>query len=98
VADPESVYHYHRRLIALRHEDPVVRDGDFELLLPDDPAVFAFARSLAGTRLLVVGNFSGEPVEVALELDGEVVICNYREPVGAQLRPWEVRVYRQRDR
>jgi len=97
VADPESVYHFYRRLIALRHEDPVVRDGNFELLLPDDPAVFAFARSLAGTRLLVVGNCSGEPVEVDLELGGEVVICNYREPVGVRLRPWEVRVHRRRD-
>ncbi len=96
VDDPESVFNHYRRLIALRHEDPVIRHGEFELLLPDDPAIYAFIRTLAGTRLLVVANFSGEPVDVPLDLAGEVVIGNYREPVGSVLRPWEARVYRTR--
>lgn len=96
VDDPESVFNHYRRLIALRHEDPVIRHGEFELLLPDDPAIYAFIRTLAGTRLLVVANFSGEPVDVPLDLAGEVVIANYREPVGSVLRPWEARVYRTR--
>jgi oligo-1,6-glucosidase len=33
-ADPGSVYHHYRRLIALRHEEPVVAHGSFEMLLP----------------------------------------------------------------
>ena len=37
VGDPGSVFEHYRRLIALRHEDPVVTDGDFELLLPEHP-------------------------------------------------------------
>ena len=37
VGDPGSVFEHYRRLIALRHADPVVTDGDFELLLPDHP-------------------------------------------------------------
>ena len=90
------MFNHYRRLIALRHEDPVIRHGEFELLLPDDPAIYAFIRTLAGTRLLVVANFSGEPVDVPLDLAGEVVIANYREPVGSVLRPWEARVYRTR--
>ncbi len=48
VDDPESVYAFYQRLIALRHADPVVVDGDFRMLLPDDPAVYAFARELDG--------------------------------------------------
>jgi oligo-1,6-glucosidase len=96
VADQESVFHYYRRLIALRHQDPVVRDGDFELLLPDDPSIYAFTRTAGTARLLVVANFTGEPVAVPLELGGEPVIGNYREPHGSTLRPWEVRVVRMR--
>ena len=46
--DPGSVLAHYRRLIALRHEDPVVTDGDFELLLPDHPAIWAFLRRTAG--------------------------------------------------
>ena len=96
VGDPESVYSWYRRLIALRHQDPVVRDGRFELLLPADPQVYAFTRTLGDDRLLVVANFGREPVLVPMEMDGEIVLCNYREPVGQDLRPWEIRVFRQR--
>lgn len=95
VGDPESVYSFHRRLIALRHEDPLVRDGRFELLLPTDPQIWAFTRTGPGERLLVVGNVGGQPVDCGLDLHGEVVITNYRQPRGSLLRPWEVRVYRQ---
>src|SRR3712207_1310250 len=38
-ADPHSVYHHYRDLIALRHSEPVIVDGDFTLLLPDHPEV-----------------------------------------------------------
>ena len=32
--DPHSVYAHYRALIALRHSEPAVVDGDFEMLLP----------------------------------------------------------------
>jgi len=96
VADPDSVFHYYRRLIALRHEDPVVCEGVFELLLPSDPTIYAFTRTLDADRLLVVANFSGGPVECPIPLGGEIVIANYRQPQGQRLAPWEARVYRQR--
>ncbi len=96
VGDPESVFSWYRRLIELRHRDPVVRNGRFELLLPADPQVYAFTRTLGDDRLLVVANFGGEPVLVPMEMAGEIVLCNYREPVGSALRPWEIRVFRQR--
>jgi oligo-1,6-glucosidase len=47
-ADPDSVFHHYRRLIALRHEEPVVAHGDFEMLLEDDERVYAFTRRLDG--------------------------------------------------
>ena len=102
-AAPASVFHYYRRLIALRHADPVVQLGDFTMLLPEHPHVYAFTRCLDGTRLLVLGNFSGEDQQVDLgrRLDGEseVVIGNYPgAPVfvagDVTLRPWEGLVFR----
>ena len=96
VKDPESVFAWYRELIAMRHRDVVVRHGAFELLLPADPQVYAFTRTLDAQRLLVVANFSSEPAEPALDMDGQIEVCNYREPVTDHLRPWEVRVYRQR--
>ena len=82
LADPDSVFHHYRRLIALRHDEPVVAHGDFEMLLPDDPAVYAFTRrSLGDVELLVVANLSGADVEVDLLADevwrdAELVLTN----------------------
>ena len=100
--DEASVFHHYRRLIALRHDDPVVRLGDFALLLPDDPHVYAFTRSLGEETLLTLANFTGEEQVVSLEdhaLSGaQTVIGNYPErPLadsGLTLRPWEVLVLR----
>ena len=48
VDDPDSVYSFYRQVIALRHTEPVVSHGDFTMLLPDDPHVYAFTRALTG--------------------------------------------------
>ena len=66
VDDPASVFHHYRRLIELRHTEPVVVHGDFTLLLPDDPQVYAFTRRLDDVELLVLGNFGADPVVPAL--------------------------------
>ncbi len=103
VDDPDSVFAHHQRLIALRHEDPVVTDGEFELLLPDHEQVWAFLRRGAETDLLVAANFSGLPVDVTLPLDdwaaASLVLGNLPDadrPVlpALALRPWESLVLR----
>ena len=63
-ANPDSVFHHYRRLIALRKELPVIATGDFTMLLEDDERVYAFTRSLDGDELLVLGNFTGDAVDV----------------------------------
>jgi oligo-1,6-glucosidase len=97
VADPDSVFHHYRRLIELRHALPVVVDGDFTMLAPDDEHVYAFTRRHAGTELLVLGNFSGAAVtaDVPAEWAGaELLLSNYAgAPGDLSLRPWEARVH-----
>jgi glycosidase len=41
LADEESIYHYYKALISLRRHNPVLVHGQFELLEPDHPEVFA---------------------------------------------------------
>ena len=102
-ADPDSVFHHYRRLIALRHEQPVVAFGDFEMLLEDDERIYAFTRRLDDVELLVLGNFSGEEATGELPDAGawaaaEVLIGNgpsLPAPAGGlRLAPWEARVHR----
>jgi oligo-1,6-glucosidase len=96
VADPDSVLHHYRRLIELRHTEPVVAHGDFTMLLADDEQVYAFSRAFEGTELLVLGNFSGErvPVELPGWEGAELVLGNVAEPAWGTLAPWEAQVYR----
>jgi oligo-1,6-glucosidase len=96
--DENSVLAHYRRLIALRHDLPVVALGDFAMLLPEHEHVYAFTRSLEGTTLLVVCNVSRTPYELAALLpeavDAELVLGNMPEDDPGELRPWEARVLR----
>ena len=105
MGDPDSVLHHYRRVIALRHSEPVVAEGDFQMLLPDDDNVYAFTRSLDDVTLLVLGNFSAGTVEAPVPdaaswAGEELILGNYSAPDEAgssdaiELRPWEARVYR----
>jgi oligo-1,6-glucosidase len=108
VADPRSVWAHYRRLIELRHRDPVVVDGSFRMLLPEHPTVYAFTRRLGEEELLVLGHFGAGEVAVPLPDAGtwtaaELVLGNYPDRAEAagdgalpRLRPWEARVYRRR--
>ena len=42
--EPDSVFSYYKRLIALRKNTPVVQNGRYERLCPQDPGVFAYKR------------------------------------------------------
>ncbi|UOY00729.1 alpha-amylase family glycosyl hydrolase [Blastococcus sp. PRF04-17] len=96
--DPDSVFAHYRKLIALRHEEPVVALGDFTMLLPDHDDVYAFTRSLDGDTLLVVCNLSRTPYPLADLLpdaaNGRLVLGNLGAGDPAVLRPWEARVLR----
>jgi oligo-1,6-glucosidase len=96
--DPDSVLAHYRRLIALRHEDPVVALGEFAMLLPEHDDVYAFTRSLEDEVLLVVCNLSRKPyplVELLPQaVDAPLVLGNLPDAGGSTLRPWEARILR----
>ena len=105
VGQPGSVFEHYRRLIELRHTDPVITDGDFELLLPDHPAIWAFLRRGPDTELLVAANFSADVTGAVLSLDPDwadaaVVLTNLPDqdpleaPPDLKLRAWESVIWR----
>ena len=99
-AAPQSVFAFYQRLIALRHTDPVVALGAFDLIAPDHEQLYAFTRTLDGETMLVLANVSDEPLTVQGEwlpddISGaELVLGNYPGDGSAALRPWEARLYR----
>lgn len=102
LSDEASIFYYYQKLIRLRKELRVLTDGAFELLLPDDPDIFAYRRSNEEDELLVLANFTGREVTCKLKEQWgleEIVIGNYEG--GAQddiLRPYEACIYRKKQR
>ena len=91
--DPASIFHYYRKLIRLRKEDPIFAEGDFKLLLEEDENIFAYVRSLADREVLVVANFTEQEIICTLPEEwkgGEVLIHNYKDGGKSEvLRPYE---------
>ncbi|HEY4269734.1 MAG TPA: alpha-glucosidase [Galbitalea sp.] len=102
VGQDGSIFEFYRALIQLRHDDPVVAHGDFEMLAAQHPSLVAFTRRLGSERLLVMSNFDESELDVADLIDlapwanGERVMGNYPDAasLASPLRPWEVRVLR----
>lgn len=98
LSDPDSIFHYYRRLIRLRRDYEVLTDGKFIMVCPEDENVFAYIRENETEQLFVVCNFYGNMVTfpAAAEWDGEeVLIANYPDiPDAGILRPYEARMYR----
>ena len=85
MADPDSVFHYYKKLIALRKQEDVIVYGDYQLLAPESETLYAYTRTLEredGTdELLVICSFAGqeETFEIPEKfLDGEILIGNGR--------------------
>ena len=95
-----SVFDHFRALIALRHDDPVVQLGAFQIVEPSHPTLYAFTRTLGEEQLLVVGNVSGEPLDVPLLAEwaaAQLVLSNHGADAAATvLGPWEARILRRR--
>lgn len=105
LADPDSVFHYYKRLIAMRRQEKLMVYGSYELLEPESESLYVYTRTLkgeslpgaehAGEKLLVICNFTEKeeaysvPEEFAA---AKVLISNYvREQVKGTicLKPYE---------
>ena len=97
-ADAGSVFYHYQALIALRHDREIVREGRFELLLPEHEQVFAYTRRLADQLLVVVANLSSGSVRLGPsdlpDVSGaDVLLATHDNPVPGVLRPWESVAY-----
>jgi len=95
IGDPDSVFHFYKKLIALRKAHPVIVHGDFTLLMKEDKQVFAYTRKYEGKTLLVACNFSSRmaALDDSAQTRGEMLIGNYNNTGDCgMLRPWECRV------
>ncbi|CAJ1189856.1 Oligo-1,6-glucosidase [Companilactobacillus paralimentarius] len=64
--DANSVLNFYKQLIALRKSRPVFVDGTFELILDNDPDVFAYIRQDDKQEYLIISNLSQNEREVTM--------------------------------
>ena len=83
--DPDSVFYFYQKLIALRKSCPVIVHGEYRLLLPDSEELFVYERRLGDERLLTACNFTDRDVEFVMPKEfegGKCLIANYKEQIG----------------
>ena len=92
--DPDSIFYYYQKLIALRKQHAVFREGCFTLLLPEDEQRFVYRRDTENEHMLVICNFKEEPAPLDdIEIPAtEPALSNYSE-LSDYLRPYEARMY-----
>jgi len=100
--DPESVFYYYQKLIALRKQQDIMVYGEYALLDTGTQPLYAYLRRMEGRVLLVVCSFTTqeELFRLPAELAGqpcECLIANYpAEPTPAdmlRLPPYGAAVY-----
>jgi maltose alpha-D-glucosyltransferase/alpha-amylase len=66
--DQSSFLQWFRRLLAVRKQHPVMGLGSFTVLHPDNPAIFAYVRTLRTDIVLVANNLSARAQAAELDL------------------------------
>ena len=66
--DPDSVLSFYRKLLALRHTEAPLLDGDYVSLNEENPNVLTYVRRYKGEAILVILNMSAAVQKVRFDL------------------------------
>ena len=100
--DENSIYHFYKKMIRLRKENPVFVYGEYDLQLEEHPGVYVYTRSFEGLFAAVLCNFRANVFDIELsglpKTESILKLCNYKDAPArlteqVSLRPYETRVY-----
>jgi alpha-glucosidase len=66
--DPNSILNLYKKVLALRHSNEALLEGNYVALNEEDPNVMSYLRSYKGTGVLVVLNMSDAPRKTTFNL------------------------------
>jgi alpha-glucosidase len=102
--DANSVLNFYKKMIQMKKAIEVFTYGTYDLLLDEDPQIYAYTRTLDGEKVIIIINLSTQSTVmkvgqgVSLEYS-QLLLNNYEvsehEPLNEYtIKPYEVRVYR----
>lgn len=98
----DSILHYYRQLIQLRKQKQTLLFGQYQLILPDDPQIYAYIRQLKHEKIVVITNLTQKSaVYEYVDFDvkyNQLCLANipvepHRDSHKIKLKPYESRVY-----
>lgn len=79
--DSNSIYRFYQKLLKLRNNNQVLLDGNYDLITPEDSAIFAYTRSSDKDKVAVICSFVPYKVKYELPEDfvnkNKVILSNY---------------------
>jgi alpha-glucosidase len=99
--DVDSILNFYKKMIKLKKANEVFTYGTYDLLLADDPQIFAYTRTLGAEKVIVISNLS----EIEATMSGisfkhsNLLLNNYEVEKHEtlqqlDLKPYETRVYK----
>ncbi len=100
--DEESVLHFYKKMIMLKKSDPTLIYGAYQLIMEDDPQIYAYIRKDVEKEYLIICNLSDQHAAFThnIELEDREILLNTYSRCGEEkinhftLRPYEARLYR----
>jgi oligo-1,6-glucosidase len=97
LSNKNSVFHYYKKLIALRKQYEIIVYGDYKLFMEDSKEIFAYERNFENQTLYILNNFTNKNVKAFIpekmkEKEANYLITNYNDCNIKEteiLRPYE---------
>ena len=94
--DNDSILNYYKKLIKIKKEYTVIRDGEFKLLNPHSNKLFIYTREDSKQIMLVIVSFKKKNIRNVMKnkLNGyQLILSNDPNNERDVLHPYEARVY-----
>lgn len=85
-ADPDSIYNYYKKLIAIRNANPILFEGDYETLgIKEKLYAYRVTGAEDGSGLLVVHNTDNSEASFKIQVDGKDLLTENPYTAGSEV-------------